>query len=375
MCCIRSQALLPRTYANFFLRHISKGSKKKNDSELTVNQSPLSEVGGDRLKEMNKIHEMEAQEKEYATQLRSENLQKMERDEEMKNGVISGSPIIYCSCRKPESGYMLQCELCHEWYHASCLHIPKGKRMPEKDLGKEARFLCSACQRTRRPRLDTIISLLISLQKVPVAISEGTALHSLAERAITCQKKARAAITHINVVLESAKQQKRRIEELKGHIKRWRNEAQANRDGTTVTSIQAQLASSAGLSHVCVCVHFCVCDHYLYIVTVNSGSVLQHYESELQRLRAEYAGLSGNKRTELENLLTECDLLEVTMDEVLQLWQLLQQDAEVLSAFEKMGEENDEQDVTKQVSQEVRYNCLKLLFEYNDLYSFFFSFL
>lgn len=100
------------------------------------------------------------------------------------------------------------------------------------------------------------------------------------------------------------------------------------------------------------------------------GSVLQHYESELQRLRAEYAGLSGSKRTELENLLTECDLLEVTMDEVQQLWQLLQQDAEILMVFEKMGEENDEED-NKQTSQEVcHYYLNHFLCVINDLFCY-----
>lgn len=64
------------------------------------------------------------------------------------------------------------------------------------------------------------------------------------------------------------------------------------------------------------------------------GSVLAHYDSELQRLRSEYAGLSGSKREALEHLLMEGDLLEVTMDEVQQLWQLLQLDTEYLSAFD-----------------------------------------
>ena len=64
------------------------------------------------------------------------------------------------------------------------------------------------------------------------------------------------------------------------------------------------------------------------------GSVLAHYDAELQRLRSEYAGLSGGKREALENLLMEGDLLEVMMDEVQQLWQLLQMDTEYLSAFD-----------------------------------------
>ena len=189
---------------------------------------------------------MEIAEVKFAQTLRDENLRKMELDEDVKNGIASSSaPILYCFCRKPESGYMLQCELCLEWYHASCLHIPKGKRMPGKDLGKESRFLCLACQRTRRPRLDAIVSLLISLQKVPVAISEGTALHCLAERAIAWQRKAKLGLQNLTLILEASRHQMKRTEELRNHIKRWRQEASTTIEANT-TSIQAQLASSAG---------------------------------------------------------------------------------------------------------------------------------
>ena len=178
-------------------------------------------------------------------QLRNENIEKMERDETRK--ATSHPPVLYCFCRKPESGYMLQCELCNEWYHAACLHIPKGKRAPGRDIGKDSRFLCAVCLRTRRPRLDAIVSLLISLQKVPVAISEGTALHCLAERAISWQKKARQEITNCNTVLEAAKQQMRRVEEVKAHIGKWRAEMQLTaEEREKPTSIEAQLASSAG---------------------------------------------------------------------------------------------------------------------------------
>lgn len=223
----------------------NKAKKKQEIGELAVNQNPLSEVGGDRFKEMKKIHEMEEAEIKYAISLRKENLQKMEQDEEMKNGASSGSPVLYCFCRKPESGYMLQCELCHEWYHATCLHIPKGKRIPGKDIGKESRFLCSACQRTRRPSLETVSALLLSLKKVPVTISEGSALHCLGERAVTWRNKAKEEIRNATAFLEAAKQQKRRVEDLKSHIKRWRQEANTS-VGSNTTSMQAQLASSAG---------------------------------------------------------------------------------------------------------------------------------
>lgn len=170
----------------------------------------------------------------------------MEQDEAIKGGKSNTSPVLYCFCQKPESGYMLQCELCHEWYHGTCLRLPKGKQGTEKELGKWSRFLCTYCQRTKRPRLDTIVSLLISLQKVPVSFTEGSALQSLTERAIAWQKRARQSISNITLVLESAKTQQKRIQEIKGHILRWRNEAKAEQSGTIGNMLQAQLASSAG---------------------------------------------------------------------------------------------------------------------------------
>ena len=229
----------------------SKSKRRQETGELAVNPNLLSDLSGDRLKEMERIHEMEVAEIQFSHALRLENMRKMEQDEDSKsNGGGGGgsSPVLYCFCRKPEAGYMLQCELCLEWYHATCLHIPKGRRIPGKDLGKESRFLCSACQRTRRPRLDAVVALLISLQKVPVAISEGTALHCLAERAIAWQKRAKASLQNSSSVLDAANYQMRRTEELRNHIKRWRQEASTT-IGSTTTSIQAQLASSAG---VCV---------------------------------------------------------------------------------------------------------------------------
>lgn len=41
----------------------------------------------------------------------------------------------------------------------------------------------------------------------------------------------------------------------------------------------------------------------------------------------------------------EGDLIEVTMDEETQLWQLLTQDAEISLAFEKSGKEEEEPEI------------------------------
>lgn len=216
--------LLPRTKESFFQRRTGR-----NVEGIAVYHNPLSDIGGDRLKEMDKICKMEAEEVRYAKQLRSENMQKDQRADS-----------VYCYCRQPESGYMVQCELCYEWYHATCLHALEGKRIPKKNL----RFLCAVCERTRRPSLGAIVSLLISLQNIPVAISEGTALHCLAERAIGWQRKAKKALSKSTVILEAAKRQNKLIADLKAHVKWSKIEVAAKRD--TSDSNEPQSSSSAG---------------------------------------------------------------------------------------------------------------------------------
>ena len=56
------------------------------------------------------------------------------------------------------------------------------------------KFLCPLCMRSRRPRLETILSLLVSLQKLPVRLPEGEALQCLTERAMSWQDRARQAL-------------------------------------------------------------------------------------------------------------------------------------------------------------------------------------
>uniref|UniRef100_A0A671V922 [histone H3]-trimethyl-L-lysine(4) demethylase n=1 Tax=Sparus aurata TaxID=8175 RepID=A0A671V922_SPAAU len=116
----------------------------------------------------------EHKEVESIHSLRAANLAKMamaDRIEEVK----------FCLCRKTASGFMLQCELCKDWFHGACVPLPKTGSQ------KKLVFLCPLCQRSRRPRLETILSLLVSLQKLPVRLPEGEALQCLTERAMSWQ--------------------------------------------------------------------------------------------------------------------------------------------------------------------------------------------
>uniref|UniRef100_A0A6Q2YHW0 [histone H3]-trimethyl-L-lysine(4) demethylase n=1 Tax=Esox lucius TaxID=8010 RepID=A0A6Q2YHW0_ESOLU len=126
----------------------------------------------------------EQKEVEAIHSLRAANLAKMamaDRIEEVK----------FCLCRKTASGFMLQCELCKDWFHGACVPLPKTGSQKKlvgsagwQSNSKEAKFLCPLCQRSRRPRLETILSLLVSLQKLPVRLPEGEALQCLTERAM-----------------------------------------------------------------------------------------------------------------------------------------------------------------------------------------------
>ena len=44
---------------------------------------------------------------------------------------------------------------------------------------RDIKFLCPNCLRSRRPRLETILSLLVSLNKLTVRLPEGEALQCL----------------------------------------------------------------------------------------------------------------------------------------------------------------------------------------------------
>ncbi|XP_031721442.1 lysine-specific demethylase 5A isoform X2 [Anarrhichthys ocellatus] len=134
----------------------------------------------------------EQKEVEAIHSLRAANLAKMamaDRIEEVK----------FCLCRKTASGFMLQCELCKDWFHGACVPLPKTGTQKKAGVGwqsnsKDSKFLCPLCQRSRRPRLETILSLLVSLQKLPLRLPEGEALQCLTERAMSWQDRARQSL-------------------------------------------------------------------------------------------------------------------------------------------------------------------------------------
>ncbi|XP_036433283.1 lysine-specific demethylase 5A isoform X1 [Colossoma macropomum] len=194
------QVLSPRTDIGVYGNSKSKRKRAKEllEQERGLELDSLSDFE-DSLEEVREpsavvaaFKAKEQQELEAIHSLRAANLAKMamaDRIEEVK----------FCLCRKTAVGFMLQCELCKDWFHGACVPLPKTGSQKKLVAGwqgssKESKFLCPLCQRSRRPRLETILSLLVSLQKLPVRLPEGEALQCLTERAMSWQDRARQAL-------------------------------------------------------------------------------------------------------------------------------------------------------------------------------------
>uniref|UniRef100_A0A671PX37 [histone H3]-trimethyl-L-lysine(4) demethylase n=1 Tax=Sinocyclocheilus anshuiensis TaxID=1608454 RepID=A0A671PX37_9TELE len=92
-----------------------------------------------------------------------------------------------CVCQKPPMGAMLQCELCRDAFHSVCVRGPSDPLDPEA-------WLCPLCLRSTKPSLAKIQTLLSSLQRIRVRLPVGDALRYMIERTGSWQRRARGVI-------------------------------------------------------------------------------------------------------------------------------------------------------------------------------------
>ncbi|XP_029910764.1 lysine-specific demethylase 5C isoform X2 [Myripristis murdjan] len=116
------------------------------------------------------------------------------------NHTSATPPQSVCVCGGQPRGPQLRCHLCKDWFHGGCVPFPSLLPSSGQTVNPlcwwdwDSRFLCPRCQRSRRPRLETILALLVALQRLPVRLPEGEALQCLTERAITWQGRAKEAL-------------------------------------------------------------------------------------------------------------------------------------------------------------------------------------
>lgn len=309
------EALSPRIN---LLQPFKQGKKKNQDEELSLNSLNNSM---DPATVVAIFKDAEDKEMEGIRQLRATNMGK---------SLDPTDSNTFCICNKGLFGIMMQCELCKDWFHSTCVQLPKLATTKIKktitltvlQMGfKDCKFLCTNCYRTRRPRLETILSLLMSLQKLYIRVPEGEALQCLTERAMNWQDRARQLLQQSEVeaaVLNLSKLTQKSLEAVTND----------ENDETIVEKNSVDVADTLPSSEVST-------DEDSQPESETNGtSSPDPMESTGEHAYSlnipndefdEYQlPLSTDIRKQLEELLMEGDLLEVSLDETLHLWKLLQ---------------------------------------------------
>ncbi|XP_071438879.1 lysine-specific demethylase 5A isoform X2 [Hetaerina americana] len=188
------EALCPRKKVGISMFR-SRKRRSREDSSTSQAMAPLVPTAEPLSPEdlVTCFKNVEADEVILMKALRAENMSKRLNDD---------GTATYCICQKEFTEGMLQCELCRDYFHGSCVPVVKvpNRTKPQTALAQlshamlREKFLCPCCMRSRRPRLDAILPLLVGLQDLPIRIPEGEALQILTERTMNWQDKARQAL-------------------------------------------------------------------------------------------------------------------------------------------------------------------------------------
>uniref|UniRef100_A0A8C2DV90 [histone H3]-trimethyl-L-lysine(4) demethylase n=1 Tax=Cyprinus carpio TaxID=7962 RepID=A0A8C2DV90_CYPCA len=207
-----------------------------------------------------------------------------------------------CVCNDPPRPFLHRCHLCKDWFHGGCVPFPSLLGSSDTNLTKplcwwdwNTRFLCPRCQRSRRPRLETILALLVALQRLPVRLPEGEALQCLTERAINWQGRAKQALDTPEV--QRGLERLQQVEQEMNSIKEEEPEEKNKWNGDTVIVLSDSEETEDGVESL------------LSLVPCLKGPVIE---------------LTTSTRAQLEELQLEGDLLEVTLDQTHTIYRILQ---------------------------------------------------
>ena len=205
--------LCPRTDVGAEGKRRRKSHQPQSREDVSIPHPTFQHLTPQQLADPKKFvqtyHDSEREELESMKKLRERN--KLEADTAKIEGKTNAK---------------IECELCLEYFHPGQISLqqlatgstPSGNGSADGNPGsprqqkkvsslREIKFLCPTCLVSRRPRLETILSLLVALQKLNVRLAEGDALQCLAERAMAWKSKAEAALATEEVKTAFAKLQ------------------------------------------------------------------------------------------------------------------------------------------------------------------------
>ncbi|XP_076022463.1 lysine-specific demethylase 5B-B isoform X2 [Genypterus blacodes] len=168
------------------VKECPKSNKKKMPRLNTLSdvEKALSETK-DVTSAMATLEELQAREMEAFSNLRAANESKLLPTADCMDLKV-------CVCQKAPMGAMLQCELCRDAFHSVCVRDPS-------DTCAAHPWLCPQCQRSEKPPLKKLLSLLASLQSIGVRLPEGDALHCVVERTLDWQERVQKISHSLNL--------------------------------------------------------------------------------------------------------------------------------------------------------------------------------
>ncbi|CAL9703426.1 unnamed protein product [Knipowitschia caucasica] len=244
---------------------------------------------------------------------------------------ISG-PQTVCVCGGKPRAPQLRCHLCKDWFHGGCVSFPSLLPSSEQLNSLcwwdwDTRFLCPQCQRSRRPRLEVILALLVALQKLPVRLPEGEALQCLTERAITWQGRAKEALES-----KELQQAQQRLQELKDTLQKHTKKPEVKKEPDGGAVIVLSDSEEPEDDSIIDLTDDSPKKNGINGVKTSSENGFSQTSSEgvgallplLPSLKGSVVELSPATRGKLEELLLEGDLLEVTLDQTHLIHRVLQ---------------------------------------------------
>uniref|UniRef100_A0A8C3A201 [histone H3]-trimethyl-L-lysine(4) demethylase n=1 Tax=Cyclopterus lumpus TaxID=8103 RepID=A0A8C3A201_CYCLU len=251
--------------------HQKSRSKKAKEATQISKKSPTKLESLSDVERMATLAEVRQREMDILLALRASNESKLVPAEHC-------CALGVCVCQKAPSGAMMQCELCREVFHCGCVTTPVNLEYGQA-------WLCPLCQWSRKPPLDKVLPLLASLQRIRVRLPEGDALRFLIERTVRWQHRVQQACTE-------------------GVLKKVSKMVSGNIKSILITSLFHSRVSRNALSILHLRI---LCIFHFY------------FASELSALIILFTGLGH----ELEELMVEGFLLQVTLPETEQLYKYL----------------------------------------------------
>ena len=288
-------------------------------------------------------------------ELRNRNIDRASKDDSNKE--------LYCVCRKPYSGFMLQCDLCRDWFHTTCVPLPKSiayKMQGRSSVAalteaiKDLKYLCPMCKRSRRPRLENVLTLLAGLEEIPLRLVEGEAVQCLFERAMCWRSKAREYfISQEKFKSVISKMAMKKPPETIYPVLNIKNDMcfDSSEDETCDLDVKGEPSIEVKSEPIPPCFRPTEEECKVASAAVSEVSaaldVDTRSEDESKAVHVEGVSImiSEKELDMMENLLLEGDLIEIGLDETHYLWTILQ----AALAAEDEEEEEEEMDDSDQM--------------------------